>query len=70
MPYLLFLKKRKKINCRLLQIIGGALRVKIIRKSEHDILLPIKLSISEGLSPSLHCLYAQSMDLDEVSNKI
>ena len=27
MPYLLFLKQRKKINCRLLQIIGGALRV-------------------------------------------
>ena len=28
MPYLLFLKKNSKIlNCRLLQIIGGALRV-------------------------------------------
>ena len=28
MPYLLFLKKRHNFNCRLLQIIGGALRVK------------------------------------------
>ena len=31
MPYLLFLKKSGKIlNCRLLQIIGGALRVKFL----------------------------------------
>ena len=28
MPYLLFLKKEQNFNCRLLQIIGGALRVK------------------------------------------
>ena len=28
MPYLLFLKKQKLFNYRLLQIIGGALRVK------------------------------------------
>ena len=28
MPYLLFLKKRQIFNCRLLQIIGGALRVR------------------------------------------
>ena len=28
MPYLLFLKKRKILNCHLLQIIGGALWVK------------------------------------------
>ena len=28
MPYLLFLKKRQICNCRLLQIIGGAFRVK------------------------------------------
>ena len=27
MPYLLFLKKRHIFNCRLLQIIGGTLRV-------------------------------------------
>ena len=26
MPYLLFLKKSKILNCRLLQIIGGAFR--------------------------------------------
>ena len=29
MTYLLFLKKRQIFNCRLLQIKGGALRVKI-----------------------------------------
>ena len=28
MPYFLFLEKRQNLNCRLLQIIGGALRVK------------------------------------------
>ena len=30
MPYLLFLKKRQNFNCRLLQIIGGALRVNLL----------------------------------------
>ena len=29
MPYLLFLKNQQNLNCRLLQIIGGALRVEI-----------------------------------------
>ena len=29
MPYLLFLKSGKIFNCRLLQIIGGALKVKM-----------------------------------------
>ena len=28
MPYVLFLKRQQILNCRLLQIIGGALRVK------------------------------------------
>ena len=30
MPYLLFLKKRQNFNCHLLQIKGGALRVKYL----------------------------------------
>ena len=35
MPYLIFLKKRQNWNCRLLQIIGGALRVKHQHKQTH-----------------------------------
>ena len=31
MPYLLFLKKRQNFNCRLLQSIGGSLRVSQIK---------------------------------------
>ena len=41
MPYLLFLKKRQKFNCRLLQIVDGALRVKkIIRRPQTHEKLP------------------------------
>ena len=30
MPYLLFLKKQQNLKCRLLQVIGSALRVKTL----------------------------------------
>ena len=37
MPYLLFLKSGKFFNCRLLQIIGGALRVNIYDSTQSEI---------------------------------
>ena len=36
MPYLLFLKKRKKCNCPLLRIVGGALWVKAVERFHKD----------------------------------
>ena len=41
MPYLLLSKRRQNLNCRLLQIVVGALRVNTLEKLRNDELFNI-----------------------------